>query len=315
MERGRPSRNPVSGNVAAVSFDHDSIKPTTNNSRVEARRPLDHERRWLVGDCKETRDDHIRQVELYTVKQNNNNNNKRDAWAGPFYREPPSSLLERTGPGVCWCIRSYPVGRRRLLVCNGLVLLFVLISQNVENIYTQITGSSICDNPHGAGNAHVHHMVSLTVKCSVMCTPNTHSQNSLMASWWLLFRPGVFLLFQVASAICRLNSFTIHNKFRWAYCVSRLERIISGSVRLKIVSLKPQHMWSHNNNLPGTEYFNCCLSFSSLKVTWRDFVCQCGPSRRGRCGLLLFNSADVVHAPTRREKHNTQQPKEIEKKD
>lgn len=127
-----------------------------------------------------------------------------------------------------------------------------------------------------------------------------------MASWWLLFRPGVFLLFQVASAICRLNSFTIHKKSRWAYCVSRLERIISGSVRLKIVSLKPQHMWSHNNNLPGTEYFNCCLSSSSsLKVTWRDFVCQCGPSRRGRCGLLLFNSADVVHAPTRREKHTT----------
>lgn len=39
MERGRPSRNPVSGNVAAaaaaVSFDHDSIKPT-NNSRIAA---------------------------------------------------------------------------------------------------------------------------------------------------------------------------------------------------------------------------------------------------------------------------------------
>jgi hypothetical protein len=88
--------------------------------------------------------------------------------------------------------------------------------------------------------------------------------------------------------------------------VSRLERIISGSVRLKIVSLKPQHMWSHNNNLPGTEYFNCCLSSSSsLKVTWRDFVCQCGPSLRGRCGLLLFNSADVVHAPTSHQKGET----------
>lgn len=40
--------------------------------------------------------------------------------------------------------------------------------KRTQNTYTQITGSSICDNPHGAGDAHAHHMVR-TVKCSVMC--------------------------------------------------------------------------------------------------------------------------------------------------
>jgi hypothetical protein len=110
------------------------------------------------------------------------------------------------------------------------------------------------------------------------------------------------LLFQVASAICRLNSFTIDTKSRWAHCCgSRLERIISGSVNVNCLPLKPQHM--------------CCLQELSVSTAAarllpssrsRDFVCQCGPSRKKR-EVWPFQALDVVRTHQRGETTNSPQ--------
>lgn len=113
------------------------------------------------------------------------------------------------------------------------------------------------------------------------------------------------LLFQVASAICRLNSFTIDTKSRWAHCCgSRLERIISGSVNVNCLPLKPQHM--------------CCLQELSVSTAAarllpssrsRDFVCQCGPSRK-EGGVAFSSSWCRTHPPKGR---NNQQPPKNQK--